>query len=88
MCGNFTPTESLQTNFTKIYMYILLLLKMDDDDNDNIIAATCTNRCLLQKYQQFWPMPFLFPLLLPPDSYSKVEFGDSREISDVRCSDI
>jgi len=28
--------------------------------------------CLVQKYQRFWPTLVLFPLLLPPDSYSKV----------------
>jgi len=43
-CGNFTPTESFQTNFTKftkIHMYIFTI-KMDDDDDDDdiIIAAT------------------------------------------------
>ena len=43
MCGNFTPTESLQTSFTKfrkIHIHILLL-ETDDDDDDIIIAAMC-----------------------------------------------
>ena len=40
MCGNFTATKSLQTNFTTFTkIHIFLLLKMDDDDI--IIGAMC-----------------------------------------------
>jgi len=41
VCGNVTPTESLQTNFTKFTKIYKLQLKMDDDDDDIIITATC-----------------------------------------------
>ena len=42
MCGNFTPTESLQTNFVKFTKLYFFTVKMDDEDDDDIIiAATC-----------------------------------------------
>ena len=45
VCGNFTPAESLQTNFTKFTkIYIFFTIKIDDDDDDIIIAATIRGR--------------------------------------------
>jgi len=46
VCGNFTPTESLQTNFTTKFtkIYIFFTIKMDGDDDDIIIAATIRGR--------------------------------------------
>jgi len=44
VCGNFTPTESLQTNFTKFTKIYFFTIEMDDDDDDIIIAATIRGR--------------------------------------------